>query len=332
MVLDNFSNYLKEKKLDEDNIKAALKLTDEFIKFFSVLNISSEKVNYDEFYKFALYMIKQKLNTYDNFVHLLRFAHFKKNDEMIIAIMETVDGAEMMANFSQRLINEFSQEVRDELFGEFDVPPLGIHPKKRPEITIKLVERFIDKFGKEKSIEFFAKGLRDKYTEWYKQARKTFLETNNIDAFLKTKRENFIKNLENHKKEKTLFFTQEINQEVMDYVLNEPSIEGGVREGNILTVSKIPYLTKQFLNATEEKKRRYYFCHNPWIREALNEDEQPVSPIFCNCSGGYYKDYWGGVLDTEIRVDLLESVIMGDKTCKFAIHLPQDIVDLVDQK
>ena len=71
----------------------------------------------------------------------------------------------------------------------------------------------------------------------------------------------------------------------------------------------------------------YNFCHNPMIREALLDEEQPVSPIFCNCSGGYYKNYWEAVLDHPVEVELLESVMKGDNVCRFALHLPDSALE-----
>jgi hypothetical protein len=63
----------------------------------------------------------------------------------------------------------------------------------------------------------------------------------------------------------------------------------------------------------------------------LKEEDQPVDPVFCNCSGGYYKNYWEAVLGQPVKVDLLESVIQGDHVCKFALHLPKEIVEKVEK-
>jgi hypothetical protein len=240
--------------------------------------------------------------------------------------MEHLDGSEMFPNFSKRLIDEYNEKTRNEIFRDLDVPPLGLHPKERPVYTKNLVERFIQKFGEEESIKFFAIGLRDKYTESYKQPRENYLKTPSIDDFLDQKRIKFMKTLKEHEIEKSLFFTQRIDKSVIEHVERDPTIESGVRNGKVVTITKIPYMTIPYLKATTKKERTYYFCHNPMIREALLDEEQPVSPIFCNCSGGYYKNYWEAVLDQPVEVELLESVIKGDNVCRFALHLPESIV------
>ena len=68
------------------------------------------------------------------------------------------------------------------------------------------------------------------------------------------------------------------------------------------------------------------------IREALLEEDQPIDPIFCNCSGGFIKNYWEAVLECSVDVELLDSVIKGGKFCEFAIHLPAEIVEKTEEK
>ncbi len=88
-------------------------------------------------------------------------------------------------------------------------------------------------------------------------------------------------------RENTLCFTQEIDEEVLEYIKNNRMTETGLRDGNKVIMTKVPYMKKQYLHETDEREKSYYYCHCPWVREALKEEDQPVDPIFCNCSGGY---------------------------------------------
>ncbi|MFX0116383.1 MAG: hypothetical protein ACFFB3_17665 [Candidatus Hodarchaeota archaeon] len=325
MELEGFEAFLLERKLNNDQIEVAVQSIREFDRFLARQDKSLENAAYDDFHNFSQYLIEKKKNSYDNYVNLLRFGYFAKNNQLIIAGLELIDGSEIMPNFSKRLIEEFGEDVRNEIFGNIDVPPLGLHPTKKPSITKKLIERFLAKFGHDQCSAFLAEGLRDNY--WANSSvREKFLEASNIDDFLRNKHQDFIKQLEKHLQETTLFYTQEITQDVLNYVKNNPTIEAGVRKGNRVIISKIPYMTKQYLNESDEKKKRYWYCHCPWVREALLEENQPVDPVFCNCSGGYYKKYWSTVLNQPVKVELLESVLLGDEVCKFALHLPPGIV------
>ncbi|HDZ18238.1 hypothetical protein LCGC14_1033790 [marine sediment metagenome] len=62
------------------------------------------------------------------------------------------------------------------------------------------------------------------------------------------------------------------------------------------------------------------------VREAFLDEDQPISPIFCHSSSGYYKNYWEAVLEHPVKVELLETVLKGDLVCKFALHYPEELV------
>ncbi|UCG01623.1 MAG: hypothetical protein JSW11_18685 [Candidatus Heimdallarchaeota archaeon] len=328
MDLEGFEAFLQERKLDMEKITEAVGVIQEFSKFVSN---SIDNATYNDFQDFSAYLIKNYKNTWDNYIHILRYGYFKKNNLLIIASMEVIDGGEVIQNFSQRLIDEFGEDIRNEIFGELEVPPLGIHPKRKPAITKELIKKFLQKVDRNKCAEFLASGLRNKYPDSYKSAQAKFLKAKNIDEFLEIKRQDFINTLKTHYEEETLFFTQEINEQVLEYVKGQEGMtEAGIREGNKVIMTKIPYMTIQYLNATDEQEKRYYYCHCPWVREALLEENQPVDPVFCNCSGGYYKNFWEAVLDQPVKVELLESVLKGNPTCKFALHLPQEVIDALE--
>ena len=46
---------------------------------------------------------------------------------------------------------------------------------------------------------------------------------------------------------------------------------------------------------------------------------------YCYCGAGFYKGIWETILGEQVRVEVLESVMMGGDVCKIAIHLPESI-------
>jgi hypothetical protein len=187
-----------------------------------------------------------------------------------------------------------------------------------------------NKIGTEKCGKFLNRGLRDRYEESRKPDREKFLKVKNIDEFLTQKHKEFVATLENHHKNGTLFFTQEISKEVLDHVRNDPHIESGVREGHKIIVKKIPHMAQEYLAEEDEHKSRYYYCHCPWVKEAFKESDKPISPVFCNCSAGFYRAYWEIVFDQPVQVDILESLLMGDSSCKFVVHIPASVLGELD--
>lgn len=331
MNFEDYKIFLEKKNWVSQRISNALLLMDDFRKFIETKGKSLDSLGYDDFYAFTELLIENKENTSDNFVSILYYGYYTRNEDLIIAVMETLDGWEMFPNFEKQLIETYGKKVRDEIFGEISLPPPGIHPKKKPMIIKTLVTRFIEKFGPDESIDFFKIGLRDKYLDSYKNPKKKYEASQNLDEYLKVKHQSLIETLTKHYQEKSLFFTQPVDKQVLEFVKNDQQISAGIRDGNKILMYKIPYMTKQALTETDRKKRNYFVCHNPLIREALLEEEQPISPIFCNCSGGYLKNFWEAMFDLPVDVELVDSVIMGGEFCKFAIHLPPEIMDKINE-
>ena len=117
MKLDGFKEFLQERKLDLDKTAAAVNIVNTFSDHLAKHKKTIENASYDDFQNFSTYLIKNNENLFDNYVNLYRFGYFKKNDQLIIASMEVIDGGEVIANFSKRLEEEFGEEVRNEIFG-----------------------------------------------------------------------------------------------------------------------------------------------------------------------------------------------------------------------
>ncbi|MHA2264222.1 MAG: hypothetical protein ACXAEN_17655 [Candidatus Thorarchaeota archaeon] len=324
--IDGFGRYLREQEIDEAIVKASVSIIEAFSDFLEKLGGKLETASYADMYNFSDLLIENDKDTYNSYVALYRFGLFQKSNDLIIASMEVIDGGEMIENFYNRLDDEFGQEVRDEIFEGVGLPSMGLRPESKPEITKKLVNRFLAKFDAGTTKTFFEIGLRDKYTQSYVTPTQLYTETGDIDEFLKLRHGNLVARLQTHLEEGTLFFTQEINEDVVSYVKDRPTIGSGVRQGDRVIITKIPYMTQKFIEETDERMRRHYFCHNPWIRDALKKEDQPIDPVFCGCSAGYFKDFWEAVLGQPVRVEVLKSFINGDEMCEFALHLPPGVV------
>ena len=322
MDIDGFRKFLSSRKAEQRVIKNSIKTLRDFELYLEERNKEMETATKQDFYDYSAHMIRSGVNTVDNYISILRYGYFKKLNEMIVAGMEVLDGREVIKNMSNRLSSEFSKELRDFIFRDTEIPPLGIRPEEKPRYMQTLVTNLEQKIGTDGCSEFLNRGLRDRYEEWRKPDREKFLASKNIDDFLGQKHIDFIAELEDHLKNKTLFFTQEITGEVVDHVKNDPHIESGVRRGKKIIIKKIPHMAKEYLGERDEQKRRYYYCHCPWVKEAFRQSIKPLSPVFCNCSAGFYRAYWEIVFDHPVRVDVLESLLKGDSVCKFAVHIP----------
>ncbi len=326
-----FKAYLEKYGIEKDTIDASIDLVKEFDDFLKEKGYTVNEASAEDFYEYSAHLISQGQNTPEAYVSILRYGLFAKNNELYIAAMEVLDGCEVMENFSKRLVEEFGEDFRNEIFDNIPLPPLGLHPEKKPEYTKKLIPRLEESLGVSRCARFLKQGLRDRYEEWRKPDREKFLKSKNIDEFLENKRLEYIEELEKLFKEGSLYFTQVITDAVLEFVRNDPLIEVGVRKGDRIIVRKIPHMADEYLREPDEQRKHYFYCHCPWVKEALLESQQPVPSVFCNCSAGYYKAYWEIVLDQPVEVDVVRSVLSGDSVCEFAVHLPKDVVEAAEK-
>jgi len=56
----------------------------------------------------------------------------------------------------------------------------------------------------------------------------------------------------------------------------------------------------------------------------LGATKEPISITYCHCGKGYWMAMFEHVFGQPIRVDLLQTIITGGDSCRFAIHLPEN--------
>ncbi|MFX1600868.1 MAG: hypothetical protein ACFFB6_09760, partial [Promethearchaeota archaeon] len=204
-------------------------------------------------------------------------------------------------------------------------PPLGVDPDKKPEITKVVMKRLEETLGEEKTIGLLAPCLHGRPLEPIKKDREDFLRINDIDEFLKVKKQEFIDRVQNHQKEGTLEYAQYIDEDVVEYIKTNPTLTPGIRKGDKIIVTKIPYQIKKYLNAEDERMKRYYSCYCAWVRGAIkNGTEQDISSNFCHCSAGFFKQYWDIIFDQPTKVVPIETPLTGNLVCTFAVHIPKE--------
>lgn len=53
----------------------------------------------------------------------------------------------------------------------------------------------------------------------------------------------------------------------------------------------------------------------------VSKTKEKFSSTYCNCSRGYLLELFEQIFEKPVKVDLVESVIQGAKSCKFIIHM-----------
>jgi len=322
MDREGYRELLKTRKLSDEKIEESIEIAE---RFEAYLRASSSKTDSAITGEFCKVLIEDGQNTYDHFLALARYGRYIKNNAIYVAMLELLDGAEAQPNLYKKVGEEFGEAVRDEAFAGVGVSILGVLPPEKPYDMFPVIDRLIGLVGYEAMERLLSACLRDLPDDYYMDEREKYVKAGDIDIYLKQKHQALVELLQKCQRNDELFFSQEITDDVVQYVKNNPEIESGVREGNLLLITKIPYNAREYLTETDPTMKRYYACHCPWAREAVKTEAIQLNPIFCYCSGGFSKKSWEVIFGQTLQVDLLESVLKGDFQCRFAVHLPENL-------
>jgi hypothetical protein len=320
---EGFKKFLENKiseKAAQHSIKIVKEAEDHLNKKRNTKNL--DKANIEDLQILMKYFCEKRKNNSENLLAVLRYSRFVGNQEIEVALLELLDGNDVLENLSKKVKKTFGEELHREIFEGINLPPLGTFSVDKPKVTRKLMDGLEAKLGEEGCRKVLLSGPHAAPKKEYLPERNAFLKSGNVDNFLQKRHKEYLHELEQHMKENTLYFTQEIDEEVLNYVRSTPTCQNGVREGDIIYVTKIPYMAKLYLNEKNERMKRYYYCHCPWVREGIKSGID-ISANFCYCSAGYEKLPWDVIFDQPVKAEVIESVLKGDLKCKFAIYIPE---------
>lgn len=327
MDKEGFRKYLtdRDQPVPEEQIIENMKMVERFEEFLKQFGKTLDNATEAEFNKFSEILIEEELNTYLNYAAISRYAYFVKNMDLYLPILGIFDGGEVMNVLYERLGEHVGEEKRDEILPKDKLPHLGMPDTEKMKITqdvVEQMEKILDPADCKKILADVAHGLP---RDFRKGEREKYLKAGSIDEYLKQKRQNGITELEKHREDGTLFYNQYITDDVVEFVKSRPDVYSGERRGNTIYHTKIPYMVQEFLDATDERMKRYYACHCAWARESILDDNVDVSDSFCHCSGGFTKMPCEAALDQPLEYEMVKSALIGDEECSFIIHLPTDV-------
>lgn len=99
--------------------------------------------------------------------------------------------------------------------------------------------------------------------------------------------------------------------------------EKPIRKGNKLYVSKVPVNQDGYDKAETLEAKKKNYCHCPFINENLDKE---ISPTFCYCGTGWYRQQWEGIIERPVKIRILKSLLQGDDICQVEIILPSDVI------
>lgn len=319
MDTQGFHDFLAKRELPPEEISAAISLAQRFEDCLTGMPDATAKQHVEAFTR---ELIASEENNIPNFYTMARYGRFIRKDELYIAVVDQLDGAEAMENLYHKAETILGTDRRDALFKGLARPPLGAPNRDKVAFNRQVMARLVDSANPQECSQILANSLRDLEDAWFQEDVKLFQECRDIDEFLDRSEAKFIAMLEKLRDENGLFFTQKITPEVVDYVRSQRLIARGRHVGDTLYEVKIPHQTIEFLTESDPQRKRYHYCHCPWVKEGLKNGKANIPPTFCQCSAGFHKKRWEVVLGQPLQAEIIESVLQGDDRCMIAIHLP----------
>jgi len=325
--LEQFRSFLLKNKVPETEIPNLLEAVNGFIEFLKEENEVINSFSYGKLIEYADQLaLNDKIVARHLIIGLWRYFPFIEAHHHMEELLDIAESYSAMDTLYDRIAEWHDEAVREEIFQGIEIPPLGAHPEKKPQVTKLVMKRLKEKLGKEKTIALLRPCLHGGPPVGTDKEK--FQELKDLDQFLTLKRQDFLSEVEQHKNDGTAMFAQLVDDEVLEYVKTIPTMGAGVRDNNKIIITKVPYQIKRFLTADSDPMRRYYWCYCPWVRGAIKDGtEQEISRNFCYCSGGYFKLYWDEIFDQAINVEPLQTALWGDMVCKFAIEIPDKIME-----
>lgn len=148
--------------------------------------------------------------------------------------------------------------------------------------------------------------------DYLKTLREEYAKTNDLKHVHQLLQEDFEKSITKYKN---------LNEEQLKYIVDHDMGMVGKLEGNTIYATKIPKEFHKYFQTPDVQKKKYYYCHCPRIRDLFLNNEKPLEVNYCYCGAGFYKDIWEYILQREVKVEIIESLMKGDEVCKIAIFI-----------
>jgi hypothetical protein len=305
------------------DIDYSISVLKEFEGYLRKKGTSLKSVGLNAIKEYISLLIAESRNSEERLVAIARYCYFAKKTELYIYFASIMNAVNVLPDIGERLVNVVGEKTRREIFQGFKPPPLGSPPDENPKLTKMVLDRMEAMLSADTCREVLTWNYHKIPIEGFKEQRRRFEKAATIDGYLRGEHKRLIRELERSMKEGQPWFEQEITPEVVEFVRRNQEICTGVRRGDKIYVTKIPYAPKNYIREKDSTLKKYYTCHCPLVRSALRDGKPKIPPFFCYCSGGFEKLHFDAIFGESVSVQLLETPLKGDDRCRFAIEIPR---------
>ncbi len=323
MNADILRKFYAQKGIGKNETENAEKAVERLEKWLQKQGMTLEDTPLRQVRKYVEDLANKSESDEQSMLALSRYFYLTGRKDIYIYMARVVGGVGVIDSIKSRTNSIAGESKVNEIFEDLREPALGTPAAERPDFICKLMERMETSLEKSEVEKILAGNNHGIPASSMDAERKAYEAASSMDEYLKQRHLRKVKELQEHCDEGKVWFEQIITQEVVNFVAENQEILSAKREGSTLYVTKIPYDIVSYLKETDNKMKRYYACHCPFVRESILTAKK-VPENWCYCSAGFAKFPFEQVLGRELSVTLLKSVLTGDDICRFAIDIGTD--------
>jgi hypothetical protein len=318
-----FRKFLQGRKLSATGIESSVAAVREFERYLRKRKTTLKAAGVDALRDYISLLIEEDRNSKDRLVAIARYCYIAKKNDMYICLSELLGASDVLPTIGERLATIAGQAAHGRVFHDLEMPPLGSPQDSYPKLTKLVLDRMEAELPARTCRDILTWNYHNVPIEGFKDSKERFEKAASIDEYLKGEHKRLIKELEGCMREGRPWYEQEITPEVVEFVRSNQEICTGVRRGDKVYLTKIPYAPGRFLKEKDPTMRKYYACHCQLVRTALRDGKPRIPATFCYCSAGFEKLHFDAIFDEPVEVELLETPLKGDARCRFAIKIPK---------
>jgi hypothetical protein len=318
-----FREYCQQRTFDAATTEAAVAAVRHFEDHATAVGATLETVTSSRLSDYLQQLTQTGMITEDRLLALARYCYVTRRNDLFVQLVHVAEAPGILPVLRARAGQIIGEKAADEVFGSVALPPEGSPIDAYPAVVWEILTKMEATLPTETCKQVLAGNMHQIPETSFAEMRERFQKSPDIDAFLVDRHARLVQDLEDHMNQGKVWYEQVITPEVLEYVRNNPEIQSGVRHGNVIHVTKIPFDPQAYLDEKDPTRKRYDACHCPLARTSIVSGKPAVSPLFCYCSAGFEKLPFDVIFGEPVKIEVLESALGDSDRCRFAITIPE---------
>ncbi|MCX6083892.1 MAG: hypothetical protein NT102_02875 [Caldiserica bacterium] len=318
-----FRQYCQQREFDVATTEAAVAAIRDFEDYATRVGATLETVTAGHLSDYLQQLTQTGKVSEQQLLALARYCHVTRRNDLFVQLVHVAEAPSILPALRARASQIVGEKTADEVFGGVDLPPEGSPIDAYPPVVTEILTKMEALLTAETCKQVLAGNMHKIPETSFAEMRERFQKSLDIEAFLADRHARLVQDLEDHMNQGKVWYEQVITPKVVDFVRGNPEIQSGVRDGDVIHVTKIPFAPQAYLDEQDPTMKRYDACHCPLARTSIVSGKPAVSPLFCYCSAGYEKLAFDVIFGEPVKVEVLESALGGSDRCRFAIIIPE---------